>query len=217
MVFTSDYDGHQDNIGCYNYATSVDSMNRVLPSTPLTLMPGCSTQVLTEYLRLGPKGGIGPVTWHRADAGPKGKRMADPFRTHLNSQFSFSMDHQNDMAWNTACVTFKRESKLMLWTQNYNYWNMQATFMLEHPDARFIFGDTLRENECAMGDAYIILNQMVMPSIDIATDIDDATTFEEFARPALTNGWWRAVQIEGGWRVFSDCEKNLTFARLALS
>ena len=70
MIFTSEYDGQQNKSGFYNYNTSVNSMNRLLPPTPLSLMPGGSTRVLTEYLRLGPKGGIGPVTWHRADAGP---------------------------------------------------------------------------------------------------------------------------------------------------
>ena len=216
MLYTTDKRG-----SCYDYAycaaNSVHAPAELLPPTPLALLAGRSTQVLTEYLRLGPNGGFGAETWDRADAGPKGNRADDPFRTFKNSHFSFSDTERDWPDWNAAWVTFKRKRKLMLWTKGDHYWNNNATHLLEHPDTSFVYGDVLEDGERVMAGAYIILSQKKMASIDIATDICHAAKFEAIARPVLTNCWWRAIRIEGGWRIFGDCEKTLTYARLALS
>lgn len=105
----------------------------------------------------------------------------------------------------------------MLWTKDWYGWNGRATSLLEHPDAEFLYGDLLAVDEEATGDAYIVLNQTIKPSVDIHTSLMSADEFEQQARPMLINGWWRAIQIEEGWRVFGDCENDLITAKLALS
>jgi hypothetical protein len=94
--------------------------------------------------------------------------------------------------------------------------NGRVTSLLEQSDTECVAGPALSQGEDAYSDAYIVRGFISKPSVDIMTPVQHGYDFRSVARPLFTT-WWRAVSIKGGWRVYGDCEKELIYARMALS
>lgn len=182
----------------------------VLPDVPMA--------PLTEYLRLGPMGGMG---WNRicrwevyAPGAFRNTYMTDP-----RSEFTSRVEGRDwlNLRWNAATVLHEGSERTMLWTRDFRSGsrNEAAIDLLRN---HFVQGSgLLSSHDAAFGDVYFVLNQTWKPFIDIVrTGSESAFHFRKVARPFFT-GWWHAVSIKNGWRIFSDSLTEMTYAKLALS
>jgi hypothetical protein len=173
--------------------------------------------ILTEYLRLGPHGGIGSTRRNRLEAGPMSP-VRNVYRTDERSDFSARLLLEHDMGWNTAIVEFEGVRRTMLWGQFWHTTNWHATALLRQSCTEFVFGDPLAKHSVALSDAYVVLNHIHKPYIDVPTSVRDPVEFEATARPVFPDDhWWCAIPNKGGWRIFADGSTQLVFAKLALS
>jgi hypothetical protein len=169
---------------------------------------------VSEFLRLGPHGAIGPVKGCHNEAGPSGK-VRNLYRTDEQSQYTASMLDRQQLNWLQVEVTFEGQRALMLVTEDFSPPNVRATMLTEQADTIAPSGISHFDIQ-AGGDAYIVLSQMWKPYTDIRTKkYLSRTQFEQAVRP-LFQGWWRAVQISDGWRLFADDMNELFFAKLAI-
>jgi hypothetical protein len=182
-----------------------------------SVLPDVAMAPLTEYLRLGPKGGIGWDRECRSEVYAPGA-LRNSHKTDPRSEFTSRVESGwGNFEWNAATVFPKGSVKTMLWTRDFKYGcrNQTAMNLLQH---RFLRGSRpTSPDDAALGDAYFVLNQTWKPFIDIVrTDSESAFDFRKAARPLFT-GWWHAISIENGWRIFSDNLTELTVAKLTLS
>lgn len=181
-------------------------------------LPDVPMAPLTEYLRLGQKGGMGWDRICRWEVYAPGEFRDNTYKTDPRSEFTSRVEygHILNFQWNAATVVHEGSSRTMLWTRDRNGSRNEAAIdLLRH---QFVQGSGLLScHDAAFGDAYFLLNQTWKPYIDIVGA--DKLSVSAFRKAALQHisGWWHAVPIENGWRIFSDNLTELTWAKLALS
>ncbi len=192
-----------------------------------TLIPGTGVRIpsapaqdsqpralVSEFLRLGPYGAIGSTRCGRREAGPAGK-LRNLYRTDSASQYTAYLLDWKKLNWHIAEVTFERSRYHMLFNREFGGYNVRANMLFEQEDTTF--NGILNPSDADIrGDAYMLLSQMWKPYTDIRTKkYPFARDFERVVRP-LFKGWWRAVWIDKGWRLFADDMDELFFAKLKI-
>lgn len=173
---------------------------------------------LVEYLRLGPHGGIGSLRRDRLEAGPRSP-IRHAYKIDRRSDYSARrMFLRPDANWNAALVEFEGCQRTLLWSQCHHSVNWHATALLRHGSTQSLFGEPLGPNEVVLSDAYIRLDCLYKPYVDVRTRIADPIEFEDAARPVFDDDqWWCAIPLQDGWRVFADSTTQLVLAKLSLS
>jgi hypothetical protein len=170
---------------------------------------------MTEYLRLGPHGGRGYTTGRR-EAFPK-CNLRHRFRTHRDSEFSAAFEWGPGIVWNETIVDYDGAHRSMIWTRNWNRHrapNRFATGLLRH---KYISGQRLSSHwyDGVVGDSFLPLSQQWKPFVDVNSSIHFGYELEEVVRP-LFSGWWHAVPIANGWRIFSENITELMYVKLSI-
>lgn len=179
------------------------------------LLPDVPMAPLTEFLRLGPMGGMGWDRISRKEMYAPGE-FRDRYRTDLRSEFTMRFRDGLDPRWNAATVRHEDMTRTMLWTRaSKRSRNEAAINLLQH---HFVQGSGLHSpHDAAFGDAYFLLNETWKPVTEIAWA--QAGSEREFRRVAKQHftGWWHAVLVYGGFRIFYDNLTDMTNVKLALS
>ncbi len=180
--------------------------------------------LVSEFLLIHRDGCIGKKRkWKRIEAGPTGKRP-NLYRMDLRSQYAEPWLDASWLRWNTATVSFGGKPVRMLWHDCWDDgWddckyggNPLATSLAQQEHAvlpSYLAGRSIT----VRSTAYLVLGQMWKPVVDIrTTKYPLASDFEREVR-RLIKGWWHAIEINGGWRLYADDINELFMAKMAIS
>lgn len=189
-------------------------------ATQPAVIPDVAMAPITEYLRVGPRGGM-DRDWAYDYEFYSPETFNSAVRTDPRSWFTSAaeMGCLISVQWNVASVIHEGLGRTMLWTRESNrgkyFRNETAIDLLRH---HFVNGSGLASpDDEVIGNVYFLMSETWKPFIDIpTTNIERASDFRE-ATKGIFKGWWHATSIENGWRVFSDSLTELTYAKLALS
>jgi hypothetical protein len=119
------------------------------------------------------------------------------------------------LRWNTATVPFEGRPVPLLWADGAKEHNPHATnFAQQAHSVRP--GYFCQSNISVYGTALLVLRQMWKPVVDInTTKYRLASDFEREVRP-LIKGWWHAIKINSGWRLYADDKDELFLAKFKI-
>jgi hypothetical protein len=210
----------------------------LVPGTTGTLLPSAPPQdniaraLVTEVLQLCPSCDIEPAELLKHllgdETGPIDRRRS-LYRNHERSQYSMLDLDDPFCLWHEATVKFEGKEVPMLFSNDgilYNddnsRINEQATKLGEQADTKLpkyfngkqIQNHMIRTPLVIRYDAYLVLGQMWKPFADIRTPkYPRASDFGSDVGP-LFKGWWHAVRISNGWRLYADDKNELFHAKM---
>jgi hypothetical protein len=206
------YQGDQPfaNFGSKTLGLGVASIP--LPSAPVH--DGQTRGLVSEFVRVGFDGDIGPLNYRHLEAGPTGKRRG-LYRSDARSQYAVLGLDSAYTQWHIATVTFDGNRVPMIWSSDFREHNRRATKLARQPDT--VLPATFTQPDIVIcGNVYLVLRQMWKPTVDIrTTKYPSFSDFEREVRP-LIKGWWHAIEINGGWRLYADDKDELFWAKLKI-
>jgi hypothetical protein len=171
--------------------------------------------LVTEFLSITPRSGIGKRWWaRRVDIGPTDKRK-NLHRLDSRSVYAVPELDCPLRRWNTATVSFEGKPVPMLWEERHYEHNPHATNFARQDDT-VLPGYFWKPSIKVGGVAYLVLRQMWKPVVDVNTrKYRLASDFEREVRP-LIKGWWHAIKINNGWRLYAEDKDELFDAKLRI-
>lgn len=204
----------------------------LMPGVTGTFLPSAPPQdnipraLVTEVLQLCPSRSIAPAAHLlRDETGPTDRRKS-LYRSHKLSQYSMPDLDDHFFFWHEATVTFKGKRVPMLFQNDGLHGefydlndNQQATTLIQQADTEIPAYFThplalVRRPTVIWYNAYLVLGQMWKPFADIRTTKYRRASDFGSEVGSLFEGWWHAVRVSNGWRLYADDINDLFHARM---
>jgi hypothetical protein len=171
--------------------------------------------LISEFLRIFANGDIGDERpWLAMEAGPTGKRQ-NLYRLDPRSRYTEPLLDAPWLRWHTGTVSFGGRPVPLIWRDCDCEMNAFATHLARQEDTLL----PPHLSQCGItvaGDAFLVLRQMWMPVVDILTrKYQRGPDFQREVGP-LIKGWWYAVKLRNGWRLYAEDMNELLFAKLMI-